>query len=499
MPIEIRRFGVGNRRPDGPPGTVGVTAQIIHADGLGLIAELAFGRGARIEPHINPNTSWFVVIEGGGWVGVDRRAHPGRRRRGRPVAGRRARRGVDRALRDAGDHGRVRGRRRRGHRRLPGEPRGRRDRTPRPPSRVARASSQERPARATGRPGGRRTGLTTDSPGRSAPDATTGGPTSPPTRPSNLPRRAQPVTPPCGRARRAGRGNRGPGRWRGSSSASSSTTRTISCTSRSPVHSLPRRTSAVVATSRSSWKPGSVEASRGARSARADVPPELLGRTALRIGPAQPDLGQPVALAHAVAQPDGVQDRDLVAGPDGAGVDGVVGEVAVRHRPVLVAELAVRGDRLGVELDLRLGVEGDRLEGPGQVLGEQPAGLVLAVDVGVEAVAVVGQLLEQGVVVVAHADPDRDELDARRRVLADARQDALGIGQADVGDAVRGQHDPVDAVLGERLAGQPVAQPQAGLEVRRAARVELVDGLADGPRVVGGRSAGARPGRRRRR
>jgi quercetin dioxygenase-like cupin family protein len=70
MPIEIRRFGVGNRRPDGPPGTHGVTAQIIHADGLGLIAELAFGRGARIEPHINPNTSWFVVIEGGGWVGV---------------------------------------------------------------------------------------------------------------------------------------------------------------------------------------------------------------------------------------------------------------------------------------------------------------------------------------------------------------------------------------------------------------------------------------------
>jgi quercetin dioxygenase-like cupin family protein len=70
MPIEIRRFGVGNRRPDGPPGTHGVTAQIIHADGRGLIAELAMGRGARIEPHSNPNTSWFVVIEGGGWVGV---------------------------------------------------------------------------------------------------------------------------------------------------------------------------------------------------------------------------------------------------------------------------------------------------------------------------------------------------------------------------------------------------------------------------------------------
>ena len=70
MPIEIRRFGVGHRRPDGPPGTVGVTGQVIHCDGRGLVAELAFARNARIEPHANPNTTWFIVIEGGGWVGV---------------------------------------------------------------------------------------------------------------------------------------------------------------------------------------------------------------------------------------------------------------------------------------------------------------------------------------------------------------------------------------------------------------------------------------------
>jgi len=71
MPIEIRRFGVGHRRPDGPPGTTGVTGQVIHSDARGLISELAFGRAARVEPHVSPNTTWFVVIEGGGWVGVD--------------------------------------------------------------------------------------------------------------------------------------------------------------------------------------------------------------------------------------------------------------------------------------------------------------------------------------------------------------------------------------------------------------------------------------------
>lgn len=70
MPIEIRRFGVGHRRPDGPPGTSGVTGQIIHSDARGVITELAFARAARVEPHTNPNTSWLIVIEGGGWVGV---------------------------------------------------------------------------------------------------------------------------------------------------------------------------------------------------------------------------------------------------------------------------------------------------------------------------------------------------------------------------------------------------------------------------------------------
>ena len=68
MPIEVRRFGVGHRRPEGPPGTHGLTGQVIHSDGRGLVSELAFTRGGAIAPHENPNTTWFCVIEGGGWV-----------------------------------------------------------------------------------------------------------------------------------------------------------------------------------------------------------------------------------------------------------------------------------------------------------------------------------------------------------------------------------------------------------------------------------------------
>jgi quercetin dioxygenase-like cupin family protein len=68
MPIEIRRFGVGHRRPGGPPGSEGVSGQVIHSDGRGIVSELAFERGGRIEPHSNPNTTYFIVIEGGGWT-----------------------------------------------------------------------------------------------------------------------------------------------------------------------------------------------------------------------------------------------------------------------------------------------------------------------------------------------------------------------------------------------------------------------------------------------
>lgn len=68
--MDIRRFGVGHRRPDGPPGTTGIEGQVIESGASGVIAELAFARHARITPHTNPSWSCFLVIEGGGWVGV---------------------------------------------------------------------------------------------------------------------------------------------------------------------------------------------------------------------------------------------------------------------------------------------------------------------------------------------------------------------------------------------------------------------------------------------
>jgi quercetin dioxygenase-like cupin family protein len=68
--MDIRRFGPGRRRPEGPPGTRGVTGTVIHQDARGLIVEMAFERHALIAPHANPNTTLFIVISGGGFVQV---------------------------------------------------------------------------------------------------------------------------------------------------------------------------------------------------------------------------------------------------------------------------------------------------------------------------------------------------------------------------------------------------------------------------------------------
>jgi quercetin dioxygenase-like cupin family protein len=69
--VEIRRFGPGHRRAEGPPGTQGVSGQVILHDDRAVVSELAFGRFAILTPHANPtNTALFVVISGSGFVQV---------------------------------------------------------------------------------------------------------------------------------------------------------------------------------------------------------------------------------------------------------------------------------------------------------------------------------------------------------------------------------------------------------------------------------------------
>jgi len=68
--MEIRRFGVGHRRSLGPPGTRGVEGVVLHSDARATISELAFSKGGSVPPHDSPNSTWFIVIEGGGYAQV---------------------------------------------------------------------------------------------------------------------------------------------------------------------------------------------------------------------------------------------------------------------------------------------------------------------------------------------------------------------------------------------------------------------------------------------
>jgi hypothetical protein len=132
-----------------------------------------------------------------------------------------------------------------------------------------------------------------------------------------------------------------------------------------------------------------------------------------------------------------------VAGADLARVDLVVAEVGIRHGAVLVAEQAVAVDLGRVELDLQLDVARHGLDRAHEVVHEHLFGLLARVDVVAHAVALVGQLLEQHVVVVVHAHADRVQVHALLADLLDGLRDHVGIGHADVGDAVGEEHDAV--------------------------------------------------------
>lgn len=68
--MDIRRFGIGHRRQEGPSGSRGVSGQAIHGDERGVISELALRPHGAVEPHTNPHLAYLLVIEGGGFVQV---------------------------------------------------------------------------------------------------------------------------------------------------------------------------------------------------------------------------------------------------------------------------------------------------------------------------------------------------------------------------------------------------------------------------------------------
>jgi quercetin dioxygenase-like cupin family protein len=68
--VEILRFGPGHRRSAPPSGSSGLADAVIWSDPRARVTELAFSRQAYTKPQTSPDTALFIVVSGGGWVGV---------------------------------------------------------------------------------------------------------------------------------------------------------------------------------------------------------------------------------------------------------------------------------------------------------------------------------------------------------------------------------------------------------------------------------------------
>lgn len=129
---------------------------------------------------------------------------------------------------------------------------------------------------------------------------------------------------------------------------------------------------------------------------------------------------------------------------------------------------------------------GDGLERPGQSFGEDAARLGKRVDVRIRSVPLVGQLLHQHIVVVAHAKAERAERNALASVSFNRGENAFRGGFPHIGDTVRAENDPVDRIRRKGLCSHFVAEAQPFFGIGRAFGQEVVERL-DNCRLVLGR------------
>ena len=181
-----------------------------------------------------------------------------------------------------------------------------------------------------------------------------------------------------------------------------------------------------------------------------------------------------------------VQGSHPVTDADLARILRVIAERLVRQGPVLVADQPVGPHPGRVELDLDLDVIGQGEQGAAHLPDQHPVGLEQAVDVGVVAVALVGQQFHGIIAVIAPAEAEHTQVDAMPALLFDQLLQFVPAGHADVEIAVRGEDDPVGGPGQETLPGQLVGGADAAGAMGRTARLQAVDGGEDTLLLVAG-------------
>ncbi|EAU64769.1 hypothetical protein STIAU_0428 [Stigmatella aurantiaca DW4/3-1] len=185
------------------------------------------------------------------------------------------------------------------------------------------------------------------------------------------------------------------------------------------------------------------------------------------------------AMRLALAELHLVEGGDRVSRADVARIHPVIGEVLLVQQAVLEADEPVAGNPGGIELHLHLHVPGDELEGARELLDEDAPRLGQCVHVGVLPIPDMGQPLHQLVVVVAHPKAHRGEPDALLGVRFHGLEDAVRLGDAVVGHAVRAKDDAAGGALAHLARCDGIGHLQPRLHVGGALGVEGVDGLQD--------------------
>ena len=165
---------------------------------------------------------------------------------------------------------------------------------------------------------------------------------------------------------------------------------------------------------------------------------------------------------------------------------GVVLKILLVENAVLVADEAEGGDVLRIKVDLELDVLGHGVEGAEQIRAKDLLGLAHAVDIVVNAVAVVGKRLHVGVTVVARAKAEHGEIDACVALFGHVALELVGRGDAHVEVTVRGHDDAVVAALDKVCLRDLVGAGQSCLAVGRAVGRKGVQGVENGLGIVSG-------------
>lgn len=164
-----------------------------------------------------------------------------------------------------------------------------------------------------------------------------------------------------------------------------------------------------------------------------------------------------------------------MAGADIAGVLGVVGKIFVTQQPVLVANQPVRAHARGIEFNLNLYVLRDGEQRTSQLVDQHLPRLQRAIDVGVVAVPVLGELLHLGVLQIPLSEAQDREEDAALTLLLDEAHHLGVAGDTDVEIAVGGEDDAVIAARDEVRDRFGVGAPDPGAARGGASGLQAFD------------------------